>query len=425
MRVLVISSTFPPIRSGGGEYAFRLCQRLSEAGLSVHALVSKGVEASITPNLNIYPIMHHWGWSELPRLLRLIHRVRPDVVNIHFTGEIYHHQPMITFLPSVLRRLFVDISVVTLIEYPTGANVDLVSSTARLIRKGISILVGRNGVDWGYGTLLRDSQRLIVLSDQHRQILENHLLDTNRKTVVIPPPPLLNISTEEHSIARQRGRELLTVGAEVFLVAYYGFLYPGKGIETLLEAIRMVSQQGTPIVLALIGGSNEVILRSMNRTGYVKELEVLCAQLGIQDKVRFTGYYPSESDYGSLCLKAADLCVLPFDEGVMLNRSSVAAAAVHGLPIVTTKGPTLESPFIDRKNVFLCPPKDPRSLANAILLLFSDGQLRERLRAGTLELARDCYSWDRTVERTIMLFHESRNQSNPGRAATIPRTHHV
>jgi glycosyltransferase involved in cell wall biosynthesis len=425
MRVLVISSTFPPMRSGGGEYAFRLCQRLSEAGLNVHALVSKGVEVSIIPNLSIYPIMHRWGWSELPRLLRLIRRVRPDVVNIHFTGEIYHHQPMITFLPSILRRLFVDISVVTLIEYPTGSNLDLVSSTARLIRKGISILVGRNCVDWGYGTLLRDSQRVIVLSEQHRQILENHLLNISQKTIVVPPPPLLNISTEEHSIARQRGRELLAVRAEEFLVVYYGFLYPGKGIETLLEAIRLVNQQGKPIVLALIGGSNEVILRSMKRTGYVHELEALCVRLGIQDEVRFTGYYPSESDHGSLCLKAADLCALPFDEGVMLNRSSVAAAAVHGLPIVTTKGPTLESPFIDRKNVFLCSPRDPRSLADAILLLFSDAQLRERLRTGTLELARDCYSWDRTVERTIVLFHESRNQGNPARSGTIPRTHHA
>ena len=411
------------MRSGGGEYAFRLCQRLSEAGVDVHALVSEGAHTTAERRFSIYPIMHCWGWSELPRLLRLVRRVRPDVVNIHFTGEIYHHQPMITFLPSVLRRLFADISVVTLIEYPTGANLDLVSSTARLIRKGISILVGRNGVDWGYGTLLRDSQGLIVLSDQHRQILEDHLLNISQKTIVVPPPPLLNISTEEHSIARQRGRELLAVGAEEFLVAYYGFLYPGKGIETLLEALRLVNQQGKPIVLALIGGSNEVILRSINRTGYVQELEALCARFEIQDKVRFTGYYPSESDYGSRCLNAADLCVLPFDEGVMLNRSSVAAAAVHGLPIVTTKGPTLESPFIDKKNVFLCPPKDPRAMADAILLFLSDGQLRERLRTGTLELARDCYSWDRTVERTITLFHESKTQGNPVRPATIPRTH--
>jgi glycosyltransferase involved in cell wall biosynthesis len=341
--------------------------------------------------------MHRWGWSELPRLLRLVRRVRPDMVNIHFTGEIYHHQPMITFLPSILRRLFEDISVVTLIEYPMGANLNLVSLTARLIRKGVTTLVGRNGVDWGYGTLLRDSQRLIVLSDQHRQILEDHLLNISQKTTVLPPPPLLNISTEECSIARQRGRELLAVGAEEFLVAYYGLLYPGKGIETLLEAIRLVNQQGKPIVLALIGGSNEVILQSMNRKGYVQELEALCARLGIQDNVRFTGYYPSESDHGSVCLKAADICVLPFDEGVMLNRSSVAAAAIHELPIITTKGAILEAPFIDRENVLLCPPKDPNALALAIRAVMSSPDLRIRLKEGAGQLAREWFSWDNAV----------------------------
>jgi glycosyltransferase involved in cell wall biosynthesis len=421
MKVLVISSTFPPMRSGGGEYAFRLCQQLSQHGFDVHALVSRGADTSICQNFNIYPIMYRWGWSELPRLLRLVRRVCPEVVNIHFTGEIYHHQPMITLLPSILRRLFANMSIVTLIEYPTGANIALVSLAARLLRKGVAVLVGRSGVDWGYGTLLRDSDRLIAFSEQHRQVLKGHLLAADEKTAVIPPPPLLNISEEQQGLSRRRGREILGIEAEDFLVAYYGFLYPGKGIETLLESIHLVNQQRTPVCLALIGGSNEVILRSMNRRGYVHELEALCERLDIRGKVRFTGYYPSESDHGSCCLRAADVCVLPFDEGVMLNRSSVAAAAVHGLPIVTTRGPLLDTSFVEGENVLLCSPKDPPAMAAAIRLLVSDDQLRSRLQAGALALARRCYSWERTVEQTVALFHESRHGGKSVRPSPVPR----
>jgi len=381
-----------------------LCQHLAEAKQDVYALVMTNADAAADPRVKVYPVMRHWSWSELPRLLRVVTQCRPDVVNIHFTGEIYHHQPMITFLPSILKRLFADLAVVTLFEYPMGANLDDLAFSTRLVRKGITYWVGSNNIDWGYGTLLRDSDRIIVLSDEHRHILQRHLPSVEKKTVLIPPPALLQVCKEENGAARQRGRDRLRVGINEFLVAYFGYLFPGKGIETLLEAIRIVNQAHRDIYLVLVGGSNEVMLRSHKRPNYARELERLSEQLHIADKVRFTGYYPSESDHGSLCLRAADACVLPFDEGVRVNRSSVAAAAIHGLPIITTKGAILEPPFIDRENVLLCPPKDPESLARAILSLIDEPKLRQTLHEGATEMAHEWFSWERALSSTIETF---------------------
>lgn len=404
MKVLVISATFPPMTSGGAQYAFMLCQHLAEAKEDVYALVATTADAAADPRIKVYPVMDHWSWAELPRLLRVVAQCRPDVVNIHFTGMIYHNQPMITFLPSILKRRFADLSVVTLFEYPTGVNLDRVSSSARLIRKGVNYWVGSNDTDWGYGTLLRDSDRIVVLSDEHRHILKRHLPSAEKKTVLIPPPPLLHVCKEENGAARRRSREQLGVGFDEFLVAYYGYLYPGKGIETLLEAIRIVNQRGKDVYLVLIGGSNEVMLQFHKRPGYAQELEDLSKQLHIADKVRFTGHCPSEGERGSLCLRAADACILLFDDGVRQHRSSVAAAATHGLPLITTKGVVLESAFIDRENVLLCPPKDPESVARAIVSLIDEPQLRQRLQKGAIEMAHEWFSWKRTVFSTIETF---------------------
>ncbi len=120
----------------------------------------------------------------------------------------------------------------------------------------------------------------------------------------------------------------------------------------------------------------------------------------------WTEGYQWDSEEASLFLRATDICVLPFDYGVTLNRSSLAAAAAHGLPIITTKGERLESPFKDGENVLLCPPKDPTALASAIEALLRDERLQERLRKGAADLANQWFSWDRTVERTI---HALRN----------------
>ena len=100
-------------------------------------------------------------------------------------------------------------------------------------------------------------------------------------------------------------------------------------------------------------------------------------------------------------LHAADACVLPFDQGITLNRSSFAGAVAHRLPIITTKGDTLESPFVDGKNVLLCRPKDPEGLATAIESVICDRELRQRLSEGALEMASKWFSWEKAIEQTI------------------------
>jgi glycosyltransferase involved in cell wall biosynthesis len=66
-----------------------------------------------------------------------------------------------------------------------------------------------------------------------------------------------------------------------------------------------------------------------------------------------------------------------------------------------TRGELLEQAFVHGQNVFLCPPESPRALAEAIVTVMDDVDLRERLRAGSVELGRQWFSWDSAVERTL------------------------
>jgi glycosyltransferase involved in cell wall biosynthesis len=314
---------------------------------------------------------------------------------------------MITFVPSLLKRRYPNLAIVTHIEYPTGVNLTLVPFATRVVRKGVAQLIGIRDLDWAYGSLLRDSDRLVVLSDQHRHVLNGHLPTVGKKCILIPPPPLMQMCEEADGAARCRGRQLLQAFPDDFVIAYYGYIYPGKGIETLLEAMAFIQLERGCMRLVLVGGANEVVLREMNRPNYLGELHALTERLGITNRVTFTGYYPSESEQGSVYLRAADVCVLPFHDGVMLNRSSVAAASAHGLPLITTKGETLESPFINGRNVLLCPPQNPPSLAAAIKCVISDPDLKQQLHFGALQLARDWFSWEKTVERTLEAFTDS------------------
>lgn len=404
MKVLVISATFPPMRSGGSDFAFRLCRQLAEAGAEIRVLTSRIENVVTDPKIRVYPLMSDWSWVELPRLLWLARRFRPDVVDLHFNGQIYNDQPMVTFVPTFIKRLLPSVRVVMHVEYPSGVRPQLLARSTRAVRKVIARWAGKQNADYGYGTLLRDCDRIILLSDIHRLLLLDHFAGVNEKSVLIPPPPILPMCTEANGAARRRGRKMLGVSSDEFLIAYFGYIYPEKGIETLLQAFHLVLRHNDKVRLVIVGGSNEISLKGTNRPNYFEELRDLSKRLEVADKVIWTGYYPTDSDYASLCLRGADVCVLPFDRGVYLNNSSFAAAAAHGLPIITTKGGTIEFPLTDQRNVLLCPPKEPRALAQAIECLASRPELRQRLGEGALDLARQWFSWDKALERTIETF---------------------
>ena len=396
----MVTAAFPPMKVGGADYALRLCQRLAERGLEIDVITSDLAGIATDARLRIAPIMRDWSWRELPRLLARIQRSTPDIVDIHFHGRFYGNHPMVTFLPSLIKRRWPGLRVVTHIEWPIGVPGEGRSTVSRIVRRAVIAWVGRTDVSYGFGTLLRDSDAVIVLSDTHRVMLEEEFARIGEKTVLIPPPPLMQMAENGDGAARREGRTLLHADAEDFVLAYFGYLYPRKGVETLLEALRLVGQQRSHVRLVMIGGS----LNDPNRPHYRDELTQRAAELGVAGAVTWTGYYPTDSNIASLYLRAADCCVLPFDRGVYLNNSSFAAAMAHGLPTISTPGDPLEPPFRAGENVLFCEPKDPASLAHAIESLIASAELRERLHAGALAFAAEWFSWDRVLDRTIAAF---------------------
>lgn len=402
MRVLVISAAFPPMRVGEADHAFHLCRYLADRKLDVHVLTTQTTGVASDPHIKVYPIMRNWSWSDLPRLAIFLRHCAPDAVLLIYLGMTYNYHPMITFLPTISKILLPKVPFVTQFENAYGTRPHRTSLVSRALRKGIAGWARGRNVDYKFGTLLRDSDRIILLSDHHRAMLADRFPGVNKKSLLNPIPPLINMCSEGNGAARQRGREALGVRADEFLVVYFGRIYPNKGIDSLLKAVQLVIRHKSLFRVAMVGGSLE--FQFPGRPMYEQEIHDLSKQLGIEDKLIWIGEYAWDSDVASTYLHAADLCVLPFDSGVMLSRSTFAAAAAHGLPIITTQGAMLEQPFVHKENVFLCPPKNPEVMAAAIETLMENCDLSQRLRLGALRLAEEWFSWERAIDRTIATF---------------------
>ena len=404
MKVLIISAAFPPMRAGDAEHALQLCMHLASRGEEVHLVTTKGHSAPEPVSFHVHAAMKSWSWSDAPTLINVLRKIQPDVVLLIYSAWMYQSHPMITFAPTIVKRVLGKVPFVTQLEIIKEENAQQ-SLTTRAIRKFVNYGVSSVGVDYWMGTLYRDSDRLIVLSEHHLSQLSVLMPDVASKTEVIPPPPLIPMCADAQT-ARAQGRARLALDQDHFLLAYFGYIDITKGVETLLQAIKLVTTQAGNVRLVMIGGGRGTTKTTLDQRGkfivsYERNMMLLSERLGIADKVTWLQGYSSGSLEASMYLYAADVCVLPFDRGVILSRSSLGAAAAHGLPIITTRGEHLESPFQDRKNIFLCPPKDPEELAAAISSIMKNPKLRQDLSNGACQLAEDWFSWDKAMARTI------------------------
>jgi glycosyltransferase involved in cell wall biosynthesis len=298
---------------------------------------------------------------------------------------------MITFLPTLARRLCRTRSIVTQLENENGLS-GMPSNTRvrdRLVKALIALFAGRKNVHSSYGTLLRDSNHIIALSACHLDAFAKEYSGVRAKAEVIPAPSFIRISDEDAISSRRRGRQALGLQEHEIAIVYYGFLYPLKGVETLIAAF---GQLPSNTVLLIAGAGDEIYAKSLRRLGH---------ETGRADRILWLGHCDDEKS--SLYLYTADICVLPFNVGVRLNNSSFAAAAEHNLPIVTTRGAMLEEPFIDGENVRLCPPRDAAAMAQAINELIDHPELRNRLRSGVQQLRKEYFAADRIISSTLRL----------------------
>jgi len=392
------------MRAGESEHALRLCWKLADSGLDVHVVTTKGCSVKGAVPFKIHPIMHTWSWWDAVRLSWFVRKMAPDAVLLMYTGWLYADHPMITFAPTLLKRVVRGLVFVTQMENDKPSY--LTTWSKRLTRKLAAFLCGSSGVHYEFGTLLRDSDVVIALSHQHLENFAPHIPATGNRSMVIPPPPLLNIVTSKNGIVKQKGREIFGFKSTDFVLAFYGYADRNKGIETLFEALRLVREKYVNTHLIMIGGGRGSKDKNMTQEAekvaqYEKELQNLPAAMGIADAVTWLPGYASDSEDASVYLHAADVCVLPFDQGVTLSRSSLAAAVSHGLPVVSTKVKCVEAAFRHRDNILLCPPKNAQALADNICSLLADHELYHRLCRGSQQLAATWFSWDQAIDKTI------------------------
>lgn len=417
MRVTVICSVFPPATAAEAVHAALLCENLAKAGHDVTLLTSHGLDLATARHdgYELRPTMSGWKWRNALQLRREIADTRPDIVLLIYLGWLYAEKhPMITYLPTICRSLPTRPRVYVQFENAAG-HAEIKGIGQRIGRRLAKMIAGdAKKLEYRYGTLLRDSDGVIALCEPHLQRLEASYKDVRRKTKVIPAPPLLREIADPDGAVRAKKRAEIGAADGDFVVAYFGYLYPMKGVEQLIEAMSQTIKVAPHARLLIIGGTLKG--GALNSEEYAEGLRQKVKELGLADRTYWTGH--QEGENASAYLRAGDCAVLPFTEGVRLNNSSYAVATSHGLPVVTTKRDALEPDFVDGHNVLICQAGDAADMSRAITVVANDPALRDRLRAGSKEYSRGHSSWEAVVRQTIEFCRADRDVPSTANSTT-------
>ena len=238
MRIIVISAAFPPMHAGEADHALHLCERLARRGEEVSVLTGGSAEASGKFPFEVDRRMSRWSWSEMPRLADFLRQRRPEAILLLYTGWVYNSHPMMTFLPFLSKLLFPRVPFVTQLEIEnTSIKAPL---PARIVFKALEYGAGAYRFNRALGTLLSASDRVITLSERHRNKLLEKFPRLDGKSLVIPPPPLIRMCADA-GFDREQTRQALGVRSTEFLLAYFGYVYKAKGPGDAPEVFKLAS----------------------------------------------------------------------------------------------------------------------------------------------------------------------------------------
>ena len=165
-------------------------------------------------------------------------------------------------------------------------------------------------------------------------------------------------------------------------------LEPNKGVQYLIEALKILNQE-LNVKLILVGAGSEE-----------EKIKRLIKHLGLSEKVK---HFKNISDKLMFQLYTlADISVTPtLYEGLPLV---VLEAMACGKPIVASNVSEVPQAVKDGINGFLVPPRNPKAIADAVLKIY-DKNLFMKMGKASKEIVKN-YDWSRIAKMAIRKYEE-------------------
>ena len=249
-----------------------------------------------------------------------------------------------------------------------------------IIRKGLALIKNRRRFKIVYDKLVD-----AVITPSHA--LGDYLLELLPWLVSEKVHVLHNGVEIPEGVEKGRFRKELNIGEDTFLAVILGRFDLHKGHKYLFEALAMIKDEITDILVAVVGGGDQEKM-------FRDETE----RLGIADIVKFLGH---RSDVNNI-LSDADLLIHPSLLEGMPN--AVLEALANETAVLATDIPGVNEIMDGKEVMVLVPPADSKALAEKLIQLRSDSEYRNKLAVEGKEHVTENFSLRKMLDGAEKIF---------------------
>ncbi|HEV3310527.1 MAG TPA: glycosyltransferase family 4 protein [Chloroflexota bacterium] len=382
MRILLFSSTYPPLIGGVETVTHRLARELKDRGHDVtvvtnrypRSLAGREVIDGIAVTRRLYPnllpspgrrraitiakqvLSIPLGAFELMELVREFRRVRPDVVNIHY----FSYPAAYALLAARLARLPVVLCF-------HGSDAPGVPYPATY--------------PWAARWACRMAHRVICCSDDLASYLHRSAAASTGK-----------VSVSHYGVDAEGVASAGTLAGQEPFMLLPARLVEKKGVEIAIRAMAELGRSGVDARMVVIGSGP-----------LDAELRALALDLGLDNNVIFAGSV--EHEVAREMMARAQFVVVPshWEAFGMVCLEAMAA----GRAIVGCDNGGIAEIVVAGETGLLVAPRDPSALAAAMALLLADPDRAEAMGHRGRDRVEASFTWAQMVDRYESRFRDA------------------
>jgi glycosyltransferase involved in cell wall biosynthesis len=390
LKILMIAPE-PVFRIRGTPFSIRdRCRALSELGHQIDLLTYPFGDDFCVSNVNIHRIRHVPGikdikigfsWSKIPldtllfiKAFLALHRTRYDLIHTHEEAGM---------MGAILSPLF---RIPHLYDMHSSLPQQFENYKTSSAKPVIAFM------RWSEKIILKNSHAVIAICP--------HLKD-----LAIQASPEANVHVIEN-MAQQQGdpptaEDIAAVRQKyklenTFVIGYTGTFEVNQGLEMMAQAFAQVKKDIPDGMLFFAGGTSDQI----------KSFQNVCQALGIDNRTVLTGALPPENM--QTMTAACDVLVSPRRIGTN-TPLKIYSYLKSGVAILATDLLT-HTQVLDHNTAVLVEPSS-EALADGLLTLYNNPDLRSQLADSAVKLEKEQYSWTAYCHKLTVLLDSMQNMT--------------